>query len=141
MFELLEDETRAPERMPSSFAFWRDPLSPFVGLLSGFNVFMYRDSIHTPRVGSVATAVLWVAAAVVVWCWVYGYLGRAEPVWRDEPARRTQLVAWTILELVAMAVFVYALLKNPYVYAAVTIGGAIVIVVVQYFRQRRRESL
>jgi len=102
MFELLDDKTPPLDRMPASSALWRDPVSPFVGLLSVFNMVMYRDAIHTPRIGNVATAVLWMATAVVVWYWAYGYFGRVEQAWRNEPARRTQLVSWTILQLGAM---------------------------------------
>ena len=141
MFERLDDVTPSPERMPAPAAFWRDPLSPFVGLLSAFNLLMYRDGIHTPRIDGSATPVLWVGAAVVVWSWVYRYLGRVQPVWRNEPARRRQLVTWSILELLAMAIFVYAMLKTPDVLAATTISIAIIIVIVQYFRLRRRGSL
>jgi hypothetical protein len=141
MFERLDDTTPSPERMPASVAFWRDPLSPFVGLMCAFNVLMYRDGIHTPRIGGLVTPVLWVAAAVLV-CWSgYRYLGRVQPVWRNEPARRPQLVVWSALELLATAIFVYALLKRPDVFAATTIGIAIVVIGVQYFRRRRRESL
>jgi hypothetical protein len=138
MFELLDDDMRSPERMPSSPLYRSDSrlgvddvlvLVAFGGLVLGE---------HRGASGVVRLAV-WFAAAGAGWWFIYRHVRRIQALWDSDPPRRTRLVVKNVLGLLVLLTLVFAVAINSEVVAIVCYVLTIVMLVVQY--RRRPESI
>jgi hypothetical protein len=139
MFELLDDDTRSPDRMPSSPLYRYDSSVALDDLLA---LLAFGGLILGERLGMlhVARLAVWLAAGGAGWWLVYRHVRRVEALWDRDPPRRTRLVVKNALALLVLLTLVFSLaIKSEGVVQACYVL-AIVMFAVEYLRQRRRES-
>jgi len=142
MFELLDDQTDSPKRMPSSQIYRHSAVSlDDILVLLAFGGLVLGGNIPAPRIAQLAA---WLVAAAAGWWLVYRFVRRLEPIWWSEPSRRPRIVFGSVLFLLGNLGFVYGVAIRSETTVKVVCGIAwsamLITLAVQYFR-RRRESI
>jgi hypothetical protein len=142
MFELLDDETLSPGRMPSSPIYRSNNSKQFLDdllVLIAFGGLVLSEQVREWRTAQIA---VWLVAAASGWWFAYRFVRRIEPIWRSDPTRRTRILIWSVLALLVVLIDVYAVaIKSEttvYVVGGISWGILILSAGVQYLRQRRR---
>ena len=136
MFELLDDDTPSPARMPPS------PMrrTPYEGNLDGylfivaFGGLVLGENLRTLRVAQI---VVWLVSASAGWWFFYRFFRQVEAMWRSEPTHRSRLFGGSVFSVVLLLTLVCLVALK------VEIPGWIVLSSIAldlFFRLRRRES-
>jgi hypothetical protein len=136
MFELLDDDTPSPSRMPSS------PMGRTLGegTLNGYLFIVAVGGLvigENLRALRVAQIVVWMVPAGTGWWFFYRFFQQTEATWRREPTRRTRLLVGSVLSVLVLITSAYLVVIK---FEIPGWAFLIVIAVDLYFRLRRRES-
>jgi len=136
MFELLDDETRSPQRVPHYLG---DPSILVETLLAvvAFGSLVLGDRLGLPRIARIA---LWMTAFGAGWWCVYRCFRRIEALWRGDPTRRIYLAIGSALAIVGLLVLVYATAIRFEALEYAVCGFSVLVWGVAFLRYRRRES-
>src|SRR5215472_10206483 len=98
MFELLDDDTPSPARMPPS------PMrhTPYEGNLDGYLFIVAFGGLvlgENLRALRVAQIVVWAVAAGAGWWFFYRFFRQVEAMWRSDPSRRPRLLRWSVFSV------------------------------------------
>jgi hypothetical protein len=136
MFELLDDDTPSPSRMPSSptrRTLGEGNLNGYLFIVA-FGGLVIGENLRALRVAQI---VVWLVAGCAGWWFFYRFFQQIEAGWRRDPTRRTRLLGGSVLS-------VLVLLTSAYLVAIrFKIPGWVFLIVIAvdwHFRLRRRES-
>jgi hypothetical protein len=138
MFELLDDNTSSPLRMPSRFS-RTNPSAEFNGWLFvvAIGALVLSESLQTVRAAQI---VVWSIAAGAGWWFVYRCVRQIETVWRSDPTRKVRLLIGSVVLLLAILTIVYAFaIKSEmllWAFSTVVWGLSLLTAGVQHLRRR-----